>query len=93
MNAEVSLLPSKIRRAKTSRIRRAKIGRALVVSLALAIWLVLALGCTSSSGAPLVPHPITQELCVDCHRTGKGGAPVQKHPNRGSCLNCHRPVR
>lgn len=42
---------------------------------------------------PVVPHPIsdrdTAKECLSCHKKGKKGAPVTKHPERKNCTQCH----
>lgn len=47
----------------------------------------------SYEGAPpLIPHEVEPRkgLCLDCHGTGEGGAPITPHPGRADlCLLCH----
>lgn len=41
---------------------------------------------------PLVPHDteVRKGLCLACHETGVGGAPIVPHPTRNHfCLQCH----
>lgn len=67
--------------------------RVLAVAVSGSILLAL-VGCGSSEGshdavAPPIPHAVQEnQICKDCHATGKNGAPVV-HDDRGSCENCH----
>lgn len=41
---------------------------------------------------PLVPHDVEARkgVCLSCHGTGEGGAPITPHPNRTHfCIQCH----
>lgn len=41
---------------------------------------------------PLVPHDVEARkgVCLACHETGVGGAPIVPHPTRNHfCLQCH----
>ena len=44
---------------------------------------------------PLMPHAMPkpgkngQLTCLDCHETGKKGAPQTPHPERKLCTQCH----
>jgi len=41
---------------------------------------------------PLIPHDaeVRKGLCLACHETGVGGAPIVPHPTRNHfCLQCH----
>lgn len=42
---------------------------------------------------PMIPHRIKESAggtyCLECHETGKHGAPMTPHPERLSCTGCH----
>ncbi|MCA9419566.1 MAG: nitrate reductase cytochrome c-type subunit [Nitrospira sp.] len=41
---------------------------------------------------PLIPHDVEARkgICLACHGTGEGGAPLAPHPTRSHfCLQCH----
>ena len=41
---------------------------------------------------PQVPHDIEKskdQHCLECHETGKYGAPETPHPERRYCVQCH----
>lgn len=41
---------------------------------------------------PLIPHDVEARkgICLACHGTGEGGAPLAPHPTRTHfCLQCH----
>lgn len=41
---------------------------------------------------PLIPHEVEprKAMCLDCHATGAGGAPITPHSGRADlCLLCH----
>ncbi len=41
---------------------------------------------------PLIPHDVEARkgICLACHGTGEGGAPLTPHPTRTHfCLQCH----
>lgn len=46
-----------------------------------------------SQSPPPIPHKVTQDLCVTCHREGTNGAPKMSHSARGTCTSCHTPAR
>ncbi|MBI4322255.1 MAG: hypothetical protein HY675_27495 [Chloroflexi bacterium] len=64
-----------------------------VVAL-LFLFLIVAVlaACSPSTGPPAIPHPVTSQECVRCHREGKEGAPKMNHPARGTCSSCHKPA-
>ncbi|MCL5962642.1 MAG: hypothetical protein M1358_25580, partial [Chloroflexi bacterium] len=55
--------------------------------------IITACNSNASQGPPPIPHKVTEELCVTCHREGKNGAPKMNHPARGTCTTCHEPTR
>lgn len=70
-----------------------------IPALAISASILLTVASCGSSGsahdaaAPPIPHAISDnQICKDCHATGKNGAPVV-HDDRGSCLNCHTPTK
>ena len=40
---------------------------------------------------PLIPHEVEARkgVCLSCHGTGEGGAPITPHPGRTFCIQCH----
>jgi nitrate reductase cytochrome c-type subunit len=41
---------------------------------------------------PLIPHDVEARkgVCLSCHGTGEGGAPITPHPSRTHfCIHCH----
>lgn len=51
----------------------------------------------STGNPPLIPHEIDADaggaVCLECHRTGEGGAPKYPdwHATLVDCLQCHVP--
>lgn len=73
---------------------RVKISKTrLVLAGVAAVLIITGCGSGASQSPPPIPHRVTEELCVTCHRDGKNGAPKMNHPARGSCTNCHAPIQ
>jgi len=51
----------------------------------------------STGNPPLIPHDVDADaggaVCLECHRTGEGGAPKypEWHATLSDCLQCHVP--
>ena len=46
----------------------------------------------ATGSPPQVPHDIEKtkdKHCLECHETGKYGAPETPHPERKYCVQCH----
>ena len=47
----------------------------------------------AESTPPLIPHRIKDTsdgtYCLECHGSGRKGAPVTPHPERLTCTGCH----
>lgn len=77
--------------SSTGQRKQAKsISARALIGCILAGLVVTACNTTSTSQSPPpIPHKVTEQLCVTCHREGTNGAPKMNHSARGTCISCH----